>query len=574
MSEPKTPLPDEQTSTRSVPEVWSVTGPDEAPYLMTNSREPPFSGPHTAVFNGGKFFNRWYMHIPRNLSSRQMSNAQKNISDCCDFEWDWGNENDERARVRVAPSTEQWQETINFYQQQRKDADAWEALFGPEPELDGEIVNSPPRVPVWDKWPIKPFTKTKALDETLLRNGNDWEHVVDDNDLPRFIDLNHNKLPNQGRDEWDSNRESAFAFLMDREGSLSVVEYSSADSGPIPVDWDDIGRRREKWLKQREANRTLSTGEILSDDKNVSPFPEPPRGYIGTTISLSGSGPSNASTVSLPQDSDGDGVPHAYLNTGYRGKARDSASDGRSANSGSTSLSVGMGDGSDFDDEEFGTIIDLTATEGSNTNLQIPAMMLGSEHENNYSDQVPKSVQPAARNDAEDWEDVMSDEDNDFGAEGMQASYVEDDSGIMISASSPYAPVSSPHYGPDRASEVTPSPELEDIYESGGGAEQLELNYRSDSLQRGVTETRSKTTPERTTVIKAVSPQVEGDSALDIEYDRSELVNFQEIVTGRSLGKATYKLPSYREKVQAYRQPQDKPEEKIYQARTPRRIVC
>ncbi|KAF2275256.1 uncharacterized protein EI97DRAFT_459553 [Westerdykella ornata] len=69
---------------------WKLIGPEWAPYPMTKSPVAPFQGPHTALFNDGRHFRGWFMHVPRYLKADEMAIAEENLKTACDQPWDWG----------------------------------------------------------------------------------------------------------------------------------------------------------------------------------------------------------------------------------------------------------------------------------------------------------------------------------------------------------------------------------------------------------------------------------------------------------------------------------------------------
>lgn len=69
---------------------WNLLGPPCAPYPMTRTPNPPFTGPHTALFNAGGYFNGWYLHVPRYLAPDEMNRAERCLSNACQKPWSWG----------------------------------------------------------------------------------------------------------------------------------------------------------------------------------------------------------------------------------------------------------------------------------------------------------------------------------------------------------------------------------------------------------------------------------------------------------------------------------------------------
>jgi hypothetical protein len=80
---------------------WKLLDPPGARFPLSTSIEAPFAGPRTVVLNCGIFFNGWYLHIPRLLTSEQITIAQSNLGELCMNRWDWGSNNEENSGIAL-----------------------------------------------------------------------------------------------------------------------------------------------------------------------------------------------------------------------------------------------------------------------------------------------------------------------------------------------------------------------------------------------------------------------------------------------------------------------------------------
>ena len=109
---------------------WKLLGPPGAAYPLTASPEVPFSGPQTIISNCGNYFGGYFLHIPRLLTSEQITTCQHNLARLCMEKWDWGGENDTIAHISIRTTTAETLEAVSIYQNQKRAANFLEKDLG------------------------------------------------------------------------------------------------------------------------------------------------------------------------------------------------------------------------------------------------------------------------------------------------------------------------------------------------------------------------------------------------------------------------------------------------------------
>ena len=109
---------------------WKLLGPPDARFPLTTSIEAPFAGPRTVVLNCGIFFNGWHLHIPRLLTSDQITIAQSNLGELCMNRWDWGSDNEENSGFALHKKIAESMASIKAIQNQKRVADFLENDLG------------------------------------------------------------------------------------------------------------------------------------------------------------------------------------------------------------------------------------------------------------------------------------------------------------------------------------------------------------------------------------------------------------------------------------------------------------
>jgi hypothetical protein len=133
---------------------WRLMGPPCAPFPMTPSPAPPFSGPHTAVYNAGGHFNGWYLHVPRYLATDEMYRTERVLSEACQKPWDWGNRHGSKPFAALTANSAS---RLDVYSAQKEFAQLLEEV-GVDLKAQKDIYGTWGDNPIWvdPKAPVPP----------------------------------------------------------------------------------------------------------------------------------------------------------------------------------------------------------------------------------------------------------------------------------------------------------------------------------------------------------------------------------------------------------------------------------
>lgn len=124
-----------------------ILGPPEAPYSITESTFPPFLGPRTCIHNIGMHLHGWVLHVPRYLTTLEITIATANLSDIANEPFGWGYEHDPICALSVRRTADEQAALVDMLKQQDRDVTFLKKVIGLDFSAQDDKIDG--NVPIW-----------------------------------------------------------------------------------------------------------------------------------------------------------------------------------------------------------------------------------------------------------------------------------------------------------------------------------------------------------------------------------------------------------------------------------------